>query len=205
MAFFRTVSFSETAPAIEGDGVVLRAPQMADYERMGGAARGEPRLPHAVGADLAGRRSDRAALPPPAAPLRRGPAHRPVLCVLPVPQEDDALVGGLTLANIRRGVAQAGSLGYWMGAAVRAAAAYMTRGGARAGAVRVRVAAAAPARGRLHSRPTRPRSACSSTPASRARAMRANTSASTGSGRTTCCSRGSRTIRLRVDDPVRRA
>ena len=29
---------------------------------------------------------------------------------------DDALVGGLTLANIRRGVAQAGSLGYWMGA-----------------------------------------------------------------------------------------
>ena len=30
--------------------------------------------------------------------------------------EDKALVGGLTLANIRRGVAQAGSIGYWMGA-----------------------------------------------------------------------------------------
>ena len=30
--------------------------------------------------------------------------------------EDDALVGGLALANIRRGVAQAGSLGYWIGA-----------------------------------------------------------------------------------------
>jgi ribosomal-protein-alanine N-acetyltransferase len=28
---------------------------------------------------------------------------------------DGALVGGLTLANIRRGVAQAGSLGYWTG------------------------------------------------------------------------------------------
>jgi len=28
---------------------------------------------------------------------------------------DNALVGGLTIANIRRGVAQAGSLGYWMG------------------------------------------------------------------------------------------
>src|SRR4029077_13074575 len=28
---------------------------------------------------------------------------------------DDALVGGRTLANIRRGVAQAGSLGYWIG------------------------------------------------------------------------------------------
>ena len=30
-------------------------------------------------------------------------------------KSDGALVGGLTLANIRRGVAQAGSLGYWMG------------------------------------------------------------------------------------------
>jgi ribosomal-protein-alanine N-acetyltransferase len=30
-------------------------------------------------------------------------------------KSDDVLVGGLTLANIRRGVAQAGSLGYWMG------------------------------------------------------------------------------------------
>ena len=28
---------------------------------------------------------------------------------------DNVLVGGLTLANVRRGVAQAGSLGYWMG------------------------------------------------------------------------------------------
>jgi ribosomal-protein-alanine N-acetyltransferase len=28
---------------------------------------------------------------------------------------DNTLLGGLTLANIRRGVAQAGSLGYWMG------------------------------------------------------------------------------------------
>ena len=31
--------------------------------------------------------------------------------------EDNALVGGLALANIRRGVAQAGSLGYWIGTA----------------------------------------------------------------------------------------
>src|SRR5258708_6352044 len=30
-------------------------------------------------------------------------------------KSDHALVGGLTLANIRRGVAQAGSLGYWTG------------------------------------------------------------------------------------------
>jgi len=31
-------------------------------------------------------------------------------------KSDNVLVGGLTLANVRRGVAQAGSLGYWMGA-----------------------------------------------------------------------------------------
>ena len=31
MAFFRTVSFSEQLPAIMGNGVVLRAPQMSDF------------------------------------------------------------------------------------------------------------------------------------------------------------------------------
>ena len=31
MAFFRTVSFSEPLPVIDGDPVFLRAPQMSDY------------------------------------------------------------------------------------------------------------------------------------------------------------------------------
>jgi ribosomal-protein-alanine N-acetyltransferase len=31
-------------------------------------------------------------------------------------KDDNVLIGGLALANIRRGVAQAGSLGYWVGA-----------------------------------------------------------------------------------------
>ena len=31
MAFFRTVSLSDLMPAITGEGVVLRAPQMSDY------------------------------------------------------------------------------------------------------------------------------------------------------------------------------
>jgi ribosomal-protein-alanine N-acetyltransferase len=30
--------------------------------------------------------------------------------------QDNALAGGITLANVRRGVAQAGSIGYWVGA-----------------------------------------------------------------------------------------
>jgi len=31
MALFRTVSFAEPVPAIEGAGITLRVPQMADY------------------------------------------------------------------------------------------------------------------------------------------------------------------------------
>src|SRR5216110_2813676 len=31
MAFFRTVSLSEQMPAVTGDGVVLRVPQMSDF------------------------------------------------------------------------------------------------------------------------------------------------------------------------------
>ena len=83
---------------------------------MGGAARGEPRFPHALGADLAGRRSDprafRRRLQRYAEDLRTDQAY-PFFMFR---NEDNALVGGLTLANIRRGVAQAGSLGYWIGA-----------------------------------------------------------------------------------------
>lgn len=30
-------------------------------------------------------------------------------------REDETLVGGITLSNVRRGVAQSGSVGYWMG------------------------------------------------------------------------------------------
>ena len=32
MAFFRTINFTEPLPSIEGDGIVLRTPQMTDFE-----------------------------------------------------------------------------------------------------------------------------------------------------------------------------
>jgi ribosomal-protein-alanine N-acetyltransferase len=41
--------------------------------------------------------------------------------------EDNRLVGGITLSNIRRGVAQCGTIGYWMGAPY-ANRGYMTAG-----------------------------------------------------------------------------
>ncbi len=116
MAFFRSVSFSEPMPAITGAGVTLRAPQGSD---------------HAEWAAL--REASRAFLTPwepiwPADDLTRGAFRRRLkryaedqrndlaYAFLIFRSEDNALVGGLTLANIRRGVAQAGSIGYWIGA-----------------------------------------------------------------------------------------
>ncbi len=63
--------------------------------------------------------------------------------------DDNALVGGLTLANIRRGVAQAGSIGYWVGAPF-ARKGYMTAAMRALDPVLFRHAAAASAGGGLH-------------------------------------------------------
>jgi len=115
MAFFRTVSFAEQLPLVEGDGVYLRAPQMADFPEWAAlreASRAflapwEPTWPH----DDLTRSAFRRRLKRYAEDLRSDQAYPFFL----FRKSDNVLVGGLTLANIRRGVAQAGSLGYWMG------------------------------------------------------------------------------------------
>jgi [ribosomal protein S5]-alanine N-acetyltransferase len=116
MAFFRTVSFNDPLPAIVGGGVSLRVPQNSD---------------HAEWAAL--REASRDFLTPweptwPADDLTRGAYRRRLkrysddqrsdlaYAFLIFRNDDNALVGGLTLASIRRGVAQAGSIGYWIGA-----------------------------------------------------------------------------------------
>jgi [ribosomal protein S5]-alanine N-acetyltransferase len=115
MAFFRTINFTEALPGIAGDGVTLRPPQMTDYSDW-----------------AALRERSREFLTPweptwPVDDLTRSAFRRRVrrytedlradqgYSFLIVRNADGALVGGLTLANIRRGVAQAGSLGYWTG------------------------------------------------------------------------------------------
>jgi len=115
MAFFRTINFSEPLPSIDGDGVLLRTPQMTDYAEW-----------------AALRERSRAFLTPweptwPEDDLSRGAFRRRVkryaedlrtdqgYAFLIIRNSDNSLVGGLTIANVRRGVAQAGSLGYWMG------------------------------------------------------------------------------------------
>jgi len=114
MAFFRTANYSDALPMIEGDGVFLRAPHPGDY-----------------GEWAALRESSRAFLVPweptwPADDLTRAAFRRrlrryaedqrnDLSYAFFVFRDDQVLVGGLTLANVRRGVAQSGSLGYWIG------------------------------------------------------------------------------------------
>ena len=115
MAFFRTINFAEPLPSVVGGGVSLRTPQATD---------------HAEWAAL--REQSREFLTPweptwPADDLSRGAFRRRIrrytedlrtdqsYAFLIFRSADGRLVGGLTLANVRRGVAQAGSLGYWMG------------------------------------------------------------------------------------------
>jgi len=117
MAFFRTVSFAETMPAIVGDGVALRAPQMSDHAEWAAlreASRDfltpwEPTWP----ADDLARASFRRRIRRYAEDQRADLAY----AFFVRRQPDEVLLGGLTLANVRRGCAQAGSLGYWIGAA----------------------------------------------------------------------------------------
>jgi ribosomal-protein-alanine N-acetyltransferase len=114
MAFFRSVT-TDRPPAIEGEGVTLRVPVVADYAEWA-------RL----------RELSREFLTPwepvwPVDDLTRGAFRRRIqryvedqnndlsYSFFVFRKEDDVMVGGLTIANIRRGVAQAGSLGYWMG------------------------------------------------------------------------------------------
>ncbi|MGH6784544.1 MAG: GNAT family N-acetyltransferase [Sphingomicrobium sp.] len=116
MALFRTVSLSEPLPVIAGDCVAMRAPQMADFAEWAELreasrlflAPWEPLWPE----DDLTRAAYRRRLRRYAEDQRTDQAYPFFL----FRAEDNMLVGGLTLANIRRGVAQAGSLGYWIGA-----------------------------------------------------------------------------------------
>ena len=115
MALFRLTRIVEPEPRLRGDGLYLR-PAAAPTISPGRVARGEPRFSYPVGADLARRRSDPRRLSP---PLRRQAEEIGARRILSVPhfrRATEALLGGLTLGGMRRGVAQTATLGYWMGA-----------------------------------------------------------------------------------------
>ena len=114
MAFLRA-SAGDTGPAIFGNGVSLRTPQPGDYvgwaelraQSRAFLSAWEPTWPSDDLTCGAFRRR-----------LRRYAQDRRDDHAYPffVFREDDgALLGGVTLSNVRRGVTQACSLGYWIG------------------------------------------------------------------------------------------
>jgi len=115
MAFFRTINFADPLPSVAGEGVLLRIPQAPDYADWTALREGsrdfltpwEPTWP----ADDLSRSAFRRRIRRYSEDLRTDQGY----AFLIIRSSDNALMGGLTLANIRRGVAQAGSIGYWMG------------------------------------------------------------------------------------------
>ena len=115
MTLFRAVVGGDPGPVLKSRRLKLRAPELTD---------------HAAWAEL--REESRAFLKPwepswPADDLTRPAFKRRVkryqreirddagYPFFLFRQEDDRLVGGITLSNVRRGVTQSCSLGYWMG------------------------------------------------------------------------------------------
>lgn len=116
MAFFRTISVTDLVPVIPGDGVVLRTPQMSNYAawmELRAQSRDfltpwEPNWPEDELTRAAFKRR-----------LRRYSEDMRADLSYPFflfQKEPNRLLGGLTLTNVRRGVAQTASLGYWIGA-----------------------------------------------------------------------------------------
>ena len=100
---------------VEGEGVRLRPPRRGDYQewaelRSRSRAFLQPWEPSWPADDLT-RSAFRRRLDAYARERAAGTAYR----FLVLRSQDDVLVGGLSLSNVRRGVAQTATLGYWAG------------------------------------------------------------------------------------------
>jgi [ribosomal protein S5]-alanine N-acetyltransferase len=116
LALFRLGPSSDNATFVRGDAVYLRPPEMRDFEAWAGLRERSrsfltPWEPTWPGDDLT-RAAFRRRLRRHAQEIESDEAY-PFLIFR---ETDDMLIGGLTLGQIKRGVAQAATLGYWMGA-----------------------------------------------------------------------------------------
>ncbi|HSV03954.1 MAG TPA: GNAT family protein [Phenylobacterium sp.] len=105
----------ESGLRVEGQGVVLRPPRAADYEpwrdlRAASRAFLQPWEPTWPADDLS-RAAFRRRLAAYARDRELGAAY----AFFVFRAADEALSGGITLSNVRRGVAQMGTIGYWCG------------------------------------------------------------------------------------------
>lgn len=115
MALFRLLPDPVPHLNIEGDGLVLRAPRMDDFEQwaeLRGESRAflEPWEPLWSADDLT-RGSFRRRLSRYADEIRQDHAYPFMIFA----KDTMTLMGGLTFGNVRRGVARTTTLGYWMG------------------------------------------------------------------------------------------
>ena len=115
MAFFRTLAAADTVPVLNGESVTLRIPQMSDYPAWSALREQsrsflqpwEPSWP----ADDVSRLAFRKRLKRYVRDLDQDQAY-PFFVFRAA---DHTLVGGVTVSQIRRGVSQTCSIGYWMG------------------------------------------------------------------------------------------
>jgi ribosomal-protein-alanine N-acetyltransferase len=115
LALFRLGPSSDNATFIRGDGVYLRSPEMRDFANWAALRHlsrefltpWEPTWP----SDDLTRASFRRRLRRHANEIDNDEAY-PFLIFR---EGDDALLGGLTFGQVKRGVAQSATLGYWMG------------------------------------------------------------------------------------------
>lgn len=127
MAFLRSVAPPETGPVVYGNEVYLRVPHMNDYSawaELRAQSRDflTPWEPAWSSSELT-RSSYRRRLKYYARDLKEDLGYAFFL----FDNSEDTLLGGLTLSNVRRGVTQACTLGYWIGAPY-AGQGYMTAG-----------------------------------------------------------------------------
>lgn len=116
MAFLKSVTPSEPKLLVHGDGVYMRAPAMTDYDewaQLRDVSREflvpwEPTWTR----DELSRAAFRRRIRHYQKELRDGTGY----AFFVFRDGDDALLGGLSLSNLRRGVTQSCSLGYWTGA-----------------------------------------------------------------------------------------
>jgi ribosomal-protein-alanine N-acetyltransferase len=116
MALFRINRTADPAPLLRGDGLYLRPAQADDYPAWSTLRENsrefltpwEPTWP----ADDLTRSAFRRRLRRQAEEIARDESF----AFLIFDEGSNALLGGITIGGIRRGVAQAASLGYWMGA-----------------------------------------------------------------------------------------
>ena len=117
MRWFASGRVAQAGPSLEGDGLLLRPPQPGDHAawaRLRGASRTfltpwEPLWP----TDDLTAASFRRRLVAYAEEAAKDEAHHFFIFEAGAQR----LVGGLTLGDIKRGVSQTGTLGYWMGEA----------------------------------------------------------------------------------------